>query len=156
MKKFIPVSLVIGICVGVFYFTNTPQIQIKNTLQNLKKAAEQKNILKCSGYISKNYTDSDGFSYESLLFAGKEVFRTYEKILIQLENITITAKKNTASVNLQARIYAQETGKTEFEDLLSWRDGGEFRLTIIKESGKWKIVRAENPNNPDPISVPEF
>ena len=120
-----------------------PEVEIRQFLETGETAVEARELVAVANMISEQYGDPSGRSRRDLvrLVAGYILRNESVHLLTRIDNIVIG---DDDSAN--ARVYAGMAGKsvgggTPISDLRA--DLYRFDLALAKESGDWKLTRAE-------------
>ena len=108
-----------------------------------RQAVESKNIVTCVNMISKDYHDKYGNDRQSLIYATKEVFGYYSKILVHINDMDIELNDSNTQANV--KIMALVVGQTQVnnaEKILEGKKNG-FRIKLIKEDKTWQLSELE-------------
>lgn len=108
-----------------------------------KKAVVSKNIFTCADMISISYHDKYGNDRQSLIYATKEFFGYYKKILINIESMDIKLddSKTQASIEITALVVGQNN-QNNMEKILEG-ERSRFRVKLVKEEKKWHLLELE-------------
>ena len=116
--------------------------RIKKFILHSKKVIESRNTLACGNIISGDYSDKHGNTRESLLYTAREMFRYYDDMFVSIEKVDITLDdaKQKADVELTALVVSQTKDK---EERILEGEKGKFRIRLIKEEDKWRLLELE-------------
>lgn len=108
-----------------------------------ERAVESKNILTCANMISKDYQDKYGNDKQSLIYIAKEVFGYYKSIFVHIDGMEIEIDDSQKMANVE--IVALVVGQTQANNAEKILEGekGRFRVRLIKEDRKWRVVELE-------------
>ena len=117
--------------------------RVRKFVLRAERAVEAKNIFTCVEMISKDYHDKYGNDRESLLYAVKEVFSYYRRILIHIESIKITLGESNTQTSVE--IVALVIGRTEQNNTEKILEGekGKIKIKLVKKDKKWRLLEVE-------------
>lgn len=119
------------------------QGRVRKFILQGKKAVETKNILTCADMVAMNYRDRYGNDRDALIYGGKQFFAYYKTLFVHIENMEIELddSRTQASVEIVALLIGQAQDNTT-EKILEG-EKGRFRVKLIKEDKKWKVLELE-------------
>lgn len=123
-------------------FFQSEEDRIRNVLFQAKRAAEKEKLLKCISYVSLEYQDSYGNDRRNLMLIAKELFDTYDKLIIDLREVNIHVENDIAKTEISVVIFGIRRG-TERKEKIFEQDSGKFRVFFKKEEKDWKVLRIE-------------
>lgn len=123
--------------------------KIQRILQEMGRAVERKDLLKILSYVAVEYEDDMGFDRYSLSRVGANIFKTYQKLFVHLQDIAVEVEEDQAQARLVALFLAARQGDDVKEDLLIERGSDRFIVTFRKMDHAWKIIRTEVPQTFD-------
>ncbi len=145
--SFLRIVLVAVVIASLFFWLQDifsgEEGRIRKFILQGKRAAEAKDIVSCAEMISRDYRDKYGNDRQSLIYIGRRMFDYYKEVTIGIEKTEIKLDKSgrRADVEITALLLCQfqdnQTEKT-FES-----DRGRFRVKLLKEGRKWKLIEAE-------------
>lgn len=121
--------------------TDTENERIAKVVTGIQKAAESKEVKKVLTSLSKDYRDPQGNDYQGIKNLLLFYFFKHQKISVLLTNLDINVQTATATARFQAILSGRNgsSGGILPEALGAYR----FEVTLIKESGEWKITSAK-------------
>jgi hypothetical protein len=121
----------------------TEQDKVKKIITDIQTSAEDKDVKKIIGSLSKAYRDPQGFTYDSLKGMLLGYFFRHQKIHVYITNLDVTMRDASAMAAFQALLTGNDnTGSPA--DLLPEALGlYAFEVSFNKESGDWKVVSAK-------------
>ncbi len=144
MREFLKILLVLILIVAIyqaFDYNTREERRLKIIINRGKEAIEREDLAECMRYISQDYSDEYGQSYQSIKKDAQEAFAEYDEINIWIRKREIILKGSKAQVNLGVIVSAQslETGPIKGQE--------RFTLYFRKENGKWRIIKASFPKD---------
>jgi len=138
MREFLKIILVlilIGIAYQAFRYFTSEERRLKIIITKGKEAIEREDLGKCMRYISQDYSDEYGQSYQSIKEDAKEAFEKYDEINIWIRKREIILKNDKAEINLGIIASAEslQTGSIKGQE--------KFTLYFRKENGHWRIIK---------------
>lgn len=117
--------------------------RVKKFIMQGAKAVGEKNLLTCSNMVSNNYHDKYGNDHQSLIYFTREFFLYYKDVLVHIESmdIKLDESKTQAGVELVALVIGKT--KSDTQDKILEGQKGRFRLKLIKEEKKWRLLELE-------------
>lgn len=118
------------------------QEKVKKVIETVQKAAEEKEIKKITGAISKTYSDAQGNNHAALHRMLIGYFYQFPKIAVYVSNLNIIVQKESATARFEAVLTskgADPSPATLPESLGVYSFDVQFR----KESGAWVVVSAK-------------
>ena len=123
-------------------FFQSEEDRIRNIIFQAKRATENEKLLKCISYVSFDYQDNYGNDRRNLMLIAKQVFDTYDKLVINLKDISVNIKDNVAETEISAVVFGVRK-ETEKERRILEQDSGRFKVFFKKEDKNWKVIRIE-------------
>ncbi len=120
----------------------TEQDRIKQVVVDVQKAAEEKNIRKIIGCLSKTYSDPQGLTYDTVKGYLLGYFFRHQTIHVYITNLEATVENNTGSAAFQAVLTGGD-GEGAVSDILPGSLSlYSFDVSFKKEDDVWKITSA--------------
>jgi hypothetical protein len=120
--------------------------KLKRIIYSAKSATEKENLLKCSSYVSFNYSDSYGNDRASLLFIAKNIFNDYDNITLSIRDLEIKVQNQDAIAEFEVVCVAKRCDTSEVEyDIIN------VKVIFKKETEDWKVIELnfyESEKNP--------
>lgn len=123
-------------------FFQSEEERIRNVIFQAKRAAEKEKLLKCISYVSLEYYDSYGNDRQNLMLIAKELFDTYDKLVITLREIDINVEDDLAKAEISVVVFGIRKG-TERKEKIIEQDSGKFKVFFKKIEGDWKVIKME-------------
>ncbi len=140
-------SILFMVCSVVISTANchkeTEQDRVRKVIINIQKASEDKDVGKVISYLSRNYSDPQEFTYDTIKGLLLGYFLRHQRISAYMTGLEVTTENNAARAIFQVILTGgTRTGNTA--DLLPEALGMySFDVALIKESGDWKVVSAK-------------
>ncbi len=143
MKRELLVIVLFGLFISIpACRRQSEQDRVKKTIVTVQKAAEEKDIRKIIGNLSKSYRDPEGNDFNSIKGLLLAYFFRHPKIHVFIPDIAVNIEDSRASAVFQAVL----TGGSKTEsvtDIFPESMGMyEFDVSFVKESGDWKVTSA--------------
>jgi hypothetical protein len=121
---------------------DTDQDRIKKVVNEIQKAAGEKDIKTILLHLSKTYRDPQGYDYDGIKGLLLYYFFRHQKVSVFIPNIDIRATGSSA----KAVFHAVLSGGSKVAspgDLIPEALGMyDFDVSFVKESGEWKVMSA--------------
>ena len=150
MKKTIfLVILTVILCILVVHLLPpSEKTQVKNDIEALKDAVEEKDTVTTFSYIDESYYDKNFTKPEELKEGIRDFFTSYDSINIGLSNIKVTIdsigvqKTIFANCNMGLKVFAQYEGGTAilYGDIVK---PAPVRVYLKKSGRQYKIYYVE-------------
>jgi len=121
----------------------TEEDKVKKIITDVQTYAEEKDVKKIIGSLSKSYRDPQDFTYDSLKGMLLGYFFGHQKIHVYITNLDVAVNDSSATSSFQALLSGNDqTGSPA--DLVPEALGlYAFEVSFKKESGEWKVVSAK-------------
>ncbi|MFC1709234.1 hypothetical protein ACFL2J_04165 [Candidatus Omnitrophota bacterium] len=140
---FIIIILIIFFIVKILPMLGSEEEKIKKIIYAAKTATEEEKLLKCMSYISMDYDDKHGNRRGNLFIIGQNVFKTYDDILILIEDLGINVEDSTSA---KAHIVVSGQGRRSGEEKLRYlwdTEKVELNVDFKKEGNDWKVAKLD-------------
>lgn len=117
------------------------RVKVRELLANAEKAIESKNLGRCMSFVSRNYSDSLGYDYREIRRLCAGGFQSVRHIQLTLSDVSIALATGAAPTRAEVTFTVDLAliGDAQRPE----QSSGRIHLTLNKERGRWKIVRAE-------------
>lgn len=141
--SFIAFALLFPLLVSCSTERNTPEAQVRALLARGEAAAEKKESAILRQMISEKYSDSQGQDKKTVESILRYYFLRNESIhlLTRIQQITIPKPGAAQAIVMVAMAGQPIANPEELERLRA--DLHRFEITLARESGEWKVTRAE-------------
>jgi len=145
-KKAMNVVILLA-AVGCFFLLKhilvTDEARIKRVIYDGKAAIEKKDIEGVIEQVSRSYQDDYGLNKVAIMALFQRVFHQFDDINIRIEEMQITISENKQG---RATILTWATARTQ--DKTGYIVGSSEKpchviFTLIKERGKWRVIKTE-------------
>jgi len=121
----------------------TEQNKVKKVITEIQAAGEVKDVSKIMKNLSKNYSDPQGFNYESIKGLLLGYFFRYPKISVYINNLTISVENSSARAEFQTVLTSSEKTGSVADVIPQSLGVWDFDVTLKKESNDWKVTSAK-------------
>jgi hypothetical protein len=141
LVRTIALAIILAIALILIKAPRSEEDKVKRLIYSGKRAIEKEDLLKCSSYLSFDYTDEYGNDRRSLLFAAKTAFNDYNRIFINITKLEIEVIDLGALAEIEAVGYGQRAGTTEQAPMEY--DEIKVNVRLKKEKKAWKVIELE-------------
>jgi hypothetical protein len=143
MKTVIPLVVFCLILSSLIGCDKEPeQEKVKKVIATVQKAAEEKEIRKITGSISKTYSDPQGNNHAAIHRLLIGYFYQYPKISVYISNLTVSVQSDTATARFEA-VLASKGAEPASAILPESLGVYSFDVLFRKESGDWVVASAK-------------
>jgi hypothetical protein len=142
-KKLIPVILVIAvISIASALFLPGDRKKIENTLKKGAHAICNESTSKTMSLVSREYTDTYGFTYEALRKVFFRMFFQIDSIEIHYSIIEIAIKDKRSTVLIDIFVTGMMAGSRQ--NIIGKKNSPTLlKLTFVKQRFKWCVIESE-------------
>ncbi len=141
MRNAVLVFLAVNAIIPFFACTRkTEDEKIRNVIEAVRKAAEDRNVKDVLAHVDKNYRDPQGNDFQGVRSLLLYYYFHNQKITIVVSNVETTVEGRSAKASFQA-IFAGGSGASGGilpEGLSAYR----FDVSFSKDGDDWKIASA--------------
>ncbi len=119
------------------------QDRVKKIIATVQKAAEEKDIRKIINNLSRNYRDSKGNDYDGIKGLLLAYFFRHQKIHVFIPDIEVNIEDSRARAVFQAVLTGGSKTETVTDIFPESLGMYAFEVSLIKESGDWKVISAQ-------------
>ena len=120
----------------------TEQDKVKKVIQEIRKAAGEKEIKTILGHLSKNYRDPQGYDHDGIKGLLVYYFFQHQKVSVFIPNLESTVTDLSAKAFFQAVLSGGNKVASPGDLLPDALGIYDFEVTFTKESGEWKVMSA--------------
>jgi hypothetical protein len=133
--------LVLGALLGGCGEPDSPEAQVRAVVQEAEDAAEARDASRLFDLIAPDYRDPRGFGADELrrYLHGWLIAHQSVRLLTRVESIEFPAE-DLARLSVTVGMVGREAG-SEAWDLAA--DVYDFDVTLAREDGEWRVIRAE-------------
>ncbi len=117
--------------------------RIKKFINRGKRAVEACDILASANVISRSYQDKYGNQKQTLVYVIKNVYSRYSPIFIDIQNMDIKINQDNLGAAVEIKALVIGENRQNAKEKILEGEKGRFRLSLVKEEGKWLVVEIE-------------
>ena len=150
MRKGILAIVVVSIIaiISVTLGETTEEDKIKMTIRDAREGIEQENLSQVMSVFSKEYSDNEGSSFDSIKGILMRQFLKTEPVTIQLSPLRITTDTTSAQVEFEAAVLDGENAS--IFAIPNEADVLFFTVDLRKEDETWRIVSHQRHTGTNP------
>jgi SnoaL-like domain len=121
---------------------DSPEQQVRTTIEQMELAAEQRNVGDLMEYVSNEYRDADGYGPKQIsqYVRGYLVANQSIRLLTRMDEIEFPGD-DEARAKVLVGMVSREADAAGAWDLAA--DLYEFDIALIREDGDWKVTYAK-------------
>ena len=120
----------------------TEQEKVKKVITDIQKAAEEKDVKKIINNLSENYSDPQGFNYETIKRPLLGYFLIYPKISVYINNLRISIENASAKAVFRTVLTSSNKSGSPADLIPQSLGMYDFSVLLKKESNDWKVTSA--------------
>lgn len=127
----------------VAYFTLRPseEDRVRACVLGAAEAFENEQIITLAGYLSRNYGDEAGRSYQEVLGAAKSIMDRYDGIDLDFQKLDVTLQGDRATVEAKVRASGRDSRGHDLASFFGERDVVEVEIGLSNGSDGWRITK---------------
>lgn len=144
MKRCFTIFIIFGISLAAVHCQReSEQEKIRKIVAEVQTAAEAKDVKAIAGYLSKNYQDRQGNSFQTIKGLLLGYFLRYPRISVYITELRISAEDESARAEFQTVLTSGEKTGSLADAIPNALGIYNFDVALKKESGDWKIASAK-------------
>jgi len=136
----ISIAIAVILALAIFLLTThkpSDTEKIRSLLTKLEQSIESKDLAECMSCISKDYSDNQGNTYNSLWRLAISGIRTHSQLRIRINNPKIKIRGHQATVEASLAAFSiSPSGESSYRHF-DW-----VLLHLEKERKEWKITNS--------------
>src|SRR3990172_6068058 len=120
----------------------TEQDRVKKVIQEIQKAAGEKEIKTILGHLSKMYRDPRGYDHDGIKGLLLYYFFRHQRVSVYIPNIDVTVTDTSAKAFFQTVLSGGNKVASPGDLLPEALGMYDFEVSFVKESGEWKVMSA--------------